>query len=54
MDATLQAAVNTGLTGFASDATTQLGTVVPIALGLLVSIALIFFSVKMVRAIAHI
>lgn len=54
MDATLAASLESGLTTFSSDAATQLAAVLPIALGLLVSIAVVFFGIKMFRAIVHI
>ena len=43
----------TGMSGFASDAVGQFGTVLPLAFGILVTVALIFAGISWFRALVH-
>jgi len=51
MDATLAATLSTQLTTFAGDATEQFGVVLPIALGLAISVSVVFMAIRWFRAI---
>jgi len=54
MDATVSTALSSGLTTFASDMGDQIAAVVPLALPLLVTIAGVFITLRLFRAIAHV
>lgn len=54
MDPTVAGTLNTQLTGFAGDAMTQLGAVLPIGMGVAITVAIIFFGWRILRAIMHI
>lgn len=54
MDATVAAAVTTAITGYKTDALTQLGGLIPIAAAVLISVALVFMVVRWFRALAHV
>lgn len=54
MDSTVSAALSTELTGFAGDALTQFGSVLPIGLGVVITVAVAFFAIKVVRGLMHI
>lgn len=54
MDATLAADLGTQLTSFKTSAITVLGDNLPVALGLTISVAVLFFGIKAFRAIAHV
>ena len=53
LDSAANASLTTGLTGFATDAATQFGTVLPLAFGILVTVALIFAGISWFRALVH-
>lgn len=54
MDATVAGALSTALTTFAGDMADQIAVVVPLALPLLVTIAGVFITLRLFRAIAHV
>jgi len=54
MDATVAAAVTSGITSFQGDALTQLATVVPIALVVTISVALLFKTLGWFRGLVKI
>lgn len=54
MDATVSAALTTGVTGFADDAVAQLASVLPIALGVTITVGVLFLGIKIFRAITHV
>lgn len=54
MDATVGAALSTAVTTFKTDALSQLGTILPIAIPVIVTVALVFMGVRWFRALAHV
>lgn len=54
MDSTVAAAVTAALTDFQGDATTQLATVLPLAIGVTITVALLFKSIGWFRALIKI
>lgn len=54
MDASLSAAMTTGVQDIADGAIAALTTNLPIALGVVVSVAVLFFGIRTFRAIAHV
>ena len=54
MDATLAAALTSSLTSIKTGAIEALTDNAPVALGLVVSVAVLFFAIKTFRAIAHV
>jgi hypothetical protein len=53
LDAGVNSAATAGITGFKTDALTQFGTVLPIAFGILVTVALVFAAISWFRALVH-
>lgn len=54
MDATLATTLGTQMTTFKADALTQVGAVLPLALGVAISVAVVFLGIRIFRAIAHV
>jgi len=54
MDSTVQAAANSAISGLQSSALTNLGTLIPVAAVLLISVVLVYFIVRHFRRIAHV
>lgn len=54
MDATVAAALTTQLTAFQGGVYTQIQNVLPIAIPLAITVALVFFGWRMFRAMAHV
>lgn len=54
MDATVAAALSSQVTGFAGDAVDQLGTILPIAIPVAITVALVFMGVRWFRSLAHV
>jgi len=54
IDATVSAAVTTLVTGLKSDALAMITTNLPLAGGVLVTVAVVFFGINIFRAIAHV
>lgn len=54
MDTTLAATVLGQATTWKGDAITQFGAVLPIALGLVISVSLVFFMIRTFRSVVHI
>lgn len=54
MDTGVSTALGTALTGFKTDAMTQLADVLPIAAVVLVTVAVLFIAIRWFRALAHI
>jgi len=54
MDATVETALTTLVTGLKTDALSLVGEYLPIAGGLVVTVAVLFFGIKIFRAIAHV
>lgn len=54
MDSAVNTAIDTALAGFATDATALFGDILPVALGLTVSVAVVFGAIKWFRALVHI
>lgn len=54
MDGTVATAVTTAITSFKTDALSQLGTLIPIAAAVLITVALVFRVVGWFRAMAHV
>jgi hypothetical protein len=54
MDATVATAVGTALTGFKTDALSQLATVVPIGMAVAISVALLFKTIGWFRGLVKI
>jgi len=54
MDASVSSALTTGIGSFSSDALLQFATVVPLALGVTMTVAIAFMVVRAFRAIAHV
>ena len=54
MDTTVAGALSTALTTFKGDAMTQLGTVLPLAIGVAITVGVLFFGIKLFRSIAHV
>lgn len=53
MDATLANTLTSEMTGFKDDLLTQFGALLPIALGVAISVAVVFAVIGWFRAIAH-
>lgn len=54
MDTDLKTALDTQVGAFATDATSQVADVLPIALPVTIGIAGVFLAVRLFRAIAHV
>jgi len=54
MDASVAAALGVGLDSFVDSATNQLVANLPLAIGIAVSVAVVFFGIRTFRAIAHV
>lgn len=54
MDATVAAAITTAVTSFQGDAIDQLGTILPLALPVIVTVALVFMGLRWFRALIHV
>jgi len=54
MDTDLSQALVVGVTTFKTDALAQLGTILPIALGVAISVALLYKGISFFRSIAHV
>jgi len=54
MDATVAAAMTTGLTSIKTESLEQLAANVPLALGVVITVAVLFFGIRTFRAIAHV
>jgi hypothetical protein len=54
MDATVQGALTTLVTGIKTDALGLVATYLPLAGGILVTVAVLFFGIHIFRAIAHV
>lgn len=54
MDTTVGAALTTAITSFKTDALGQLGSLIPIAAAVVITVALVFMVVKWFRALAHV
>lgn len=54
MPSAVASSLSAGLTTFSDGVTTQLTTVVPIAIGVVVAVALLFFTIRIFRGIVHI
>jgi len=53
MDSTVQANTQSAISGFQTAALTNLGTLIPIAAVLLISVAVVYFIVKHFRGLTH-
>jgi len=54
MDTAVATAISTGLGTFADDALSNFATVIPLALGVTITVAVAFMVVRAFRAIAHV
>ena len=54
MDTTVAGALSAGLTSWKGDVASQIAVVLPLALGLAVTIAVVFFAIRLFRGIAHV
>lgn len=54
MDATVAGALSTAVTGFKTDSISQLGSILPIALPVAITVALVFMGVRWFRSLAHV
>lgn len=54
MDATVAAALASGVSDFVDGAIAQLTANLPVALGVTITVAVVFFGIRTFRAIAHI
>lgn len=53
MDATVETAVETAIGSFQTAALGQLGTLIPVAMLLTISVAVVYFVVKHFRGLSH-
>jgi hypothetical protein len=53
LDAGVNSSAIGGITTFKTDALTQFGTILPIAFGVLVTVALVFAAISWFRALVH-
>jgi len=54
MDTAVKTTLDTAIGDFATDALTQLGDVLPVALGVTITVAVLFMAIKIFRAVTHV